>query len=284
MIAEDQSEVIAFLENPATWGDSAGEVVRIDTHGAAVFLVGERAYKMKRAVRFPYMDFSTLERRRTACEAEFAINRRTAPTIYQGVVAVTREPAGLALGGLGVPVEWLVVMWRFDQGCLFDRMAKDGRLRPEHIEALAEEAAAFHEIAERHRDGGGAANIARAIDFNRDGFAAAAGILEPHAARALVTECRDALAKQARLLEARRADGFVRRCHGDLHLRNVCLIENRPTLFDAIEFNDDLAVIDVLYDIAFLIMDLVRDSRTDLASRALNRYLETSDDYGGLAA
>lgn len=284
MIVEDQSEVMVFLENPATWGRSSGEVVRIDTHGAAVFLVGERAYKMKRAVRFPYMDFSTLERRRAACEAEIVINRRTAPMIYLGVVAVTREAAGLALDGGGTPVEWLVVMRRFDQENLFDRMARSGHLRPEHIDALAEEAAAFHDVAERDFEGGGVGNIARAIDLNRDGFAAAGGILEPQAGNDLVAACRHALKKQSGLLEARRAHGFVRRCHGDLHLRNVCLIENKPTLFDAIEFNDDLAVIDVLYDIAFLVMDLVRDGRDDLASRALNRYLETSDDYGGLAA
>jgi len=284
MIVEDQREVIAFLADPATWGHPAGGVVRIDTHGATVFLVGERAYKMKRAVRFPYMDFSTLARRRAACEAEITINRRTAPMIYQGVVAVTKGPAGLALAGTGAPVEWLVAMRRFEQESLFDRMAKAGRLSPEHIDVLAEEAAEFHETAERHGDGGGAANLARAIDLNRDGFAAAAEILDPGAARMLVAACRAALARHAPLLDARRAEGFVRRCHGDLHLRNVCLVEGRPTLFDAIEFNDDLAVIDVLYDIAFLVMDLARDGRTDLANRALNRYLETSDDYGGLAA
>ena len=122
MITEDQAAVVQFLAAPSTHGTA--NVERIDTHSAIVFLAGERAYKLKRAVRFDYLDFSTSERRRAMCDAEVRLNRRTAPDIYRGVVPITREPDGaLALGGLGPPIDWVVEMNRFAQEALFDRLA-----------------------------------------------------------------------------------------------------------------------------------------------------------------
>ena len=124
-VVADQSEIAAFLSTPATYGAGIHEVERIDTHGAMVFLAGQRAYKLKRAVRFPYMDFSTLALRRAACEREVELNRRTAPDLYLGVVPVKRAGDGrLSLGGAGKAVDWLVLMRRFDQDGLFDRLAQ----------------------------------------------------------------------------------------------------------------------------------------------------------------
>src|SRR4051794_15597510 len=124
---ENQDAVFALLADPATHGGQP--VRRIDTHAAAVFLAGERALKVKRAVRFPVLDFSDAEKRHAACEAELAANRRFAPQIYIRVVPITRESDGqLAIGGSGVPVEWAVEMHRFDENCTLDRLAERGEI------------------------------------------------------------------------------------------------------------------------------------------------------------
>jgi len=154
MLTENQDNVIEFLAAPSAYGTST--VDRIDTHSAIVFLAGERAYKLKRAVRFGYLDFSTVERRRAMCEAEVVLNRRTAPAIYRGVVPITRELGGaLALGGSGLPIDWVVEMNRFSQEALFDRLATVGRLDLELMPSLAAAIAKFHSIAEPRMDHGG---------------------------------------------------------------------------------------------------------------------------------
>lgn len=145
-IIEDQRGTIAFLADPRTHGGASAR--RIDTHGAVVFLAGDRAYKLKRAVRFCYMDFSTVERRRAMCEAELAINRRTAPQIYRAAWPVVRQSDGsLALRGVGDAVDWVVVMSRFDEDGLFDRLAERGRLTDAYVDLLAREIVRFHRAA-----------------------------------------------------------------------------------------------------------------------------------------
>ncbi len=129
MVIDDQREVLTVLSRPATYGPSCQAVERIDTHSAAVFLTGDRAFKLKRAVRYDYLDFSTVERRRQCCEAELALNARTAPSIYRRVVPLTRDGHGsLVLDGPGLPVEWLLEMRRFDGDALCDRLAERGAL------------------------------------------------------------------------------------------------------------------------------------------------------------
>ena len=179
MITEDQTEVVRFLASPSTHGGASVE--RIDTHSAVVFLAGQRAYKLKRAVRFDYLDFSTAERRRAMCDAEVRLNRRTAPSVYRGVVAVTREPDGaLALDGRGTPIDWVVEMNRFAQEALFDRLAAAGRLDLGLMSALASSIAEFHITAERRTDHGGKSGMAWVIDGNADGFAEfSEGVLDP---------------------------------------------------------------------------------------------------------
>jgi hypothetical protein len=282
MLTEDQSEVIAFLTSPSTHDGAAVE--RIDTHASIVFLAGARAWKLKRAVRYDYLDFSTVERRRAMCEAEVRINRRTAPEVYRGVVAVTRQPGGaLAIGGSGAPVEWLVDMVRFDQDGLFDRLAAAGRLDFALMGPLATAIARLHASAERRVDHGGAAGMAWVVDGNASGFAEeGAGILDPAACVELTRRSREQLERDAQLLDARRIAGFVRQCHGDLHLRNIVLLDGRPTLFDAIEFNDEIACIDVLYDLCFLLMDLWRRQLPRHANLVCNGYLAETGDFQGL--
>lgn len=283
MIVEDQSETIAFLQRPQTHGGT--EVERIDTHGAVVFLVGERAYKLKRAVKFPYMDFSTVDKRRRACEAELRVNRRTAPELYRRAMPVTRGPEGLELGGAGRVVDWLVVMRRFDQDTLFDRLASRGGLTPLRMSALAERIAQFHLAAERRPDQGGEAGLAWHIEANSKGTQEApAGVFAANVTSTVEAGCRAGAGRLRDLLEQRRESGFVRHCHGDLHLRNICLVDDVPTLFDAIEFDERIACVDTLFDLAFLLMDLERRKLRALANVAFNRYLDVTGDYGGLAA
>jgi hypothetical protein len=285
----DQGEVGAFLSVPATYGTGIARVERVDTHGACVFLAGDRAYKMKRAVRYPYMDFSTLALRKANCKREIALNRRTAPELYLGVEAVVRGADGrLVLGGPGEPVEWLVVMKRFDQNGLCDRLARAGRLTVELMATLADEIAAFHDDAERltgdNAPGGGAAGLGAVIEENLSELGERPDLFPPGDVAAFARTSRAALKRHAPLLDGRLAAGFVRRCHGDLHLRNICVIDGRPRIFDAIEFNDAIACIDVLYDLAFLIMDLEHRGLRGHANLVLNRYLQHEAEVAGLAA
>lgn len=279
----DQTEILEFLGASGTHGGV--DVERIDTHSAVVFLAGDRAWKVKRDVKFDYLDFSTLELRRRACEAELAINRRTAPTLYLRVVPVTREPGGhLALDGQGVPVEWMILMRRFDQEALLDRLAARGALELGVCATLAEEVACFHRDAPRRDEMGGAAAMAWVIDGNVEGLAEqGAGVLDADMCAALARESRAALSRHAARLDERCRSGAVRQCHGDLHLRNIVLLDGRPTLFDAVEFNDRISCGDVLYDLAFLLMDLWRRRLPRHANVVLNGYLHEIGDWTGLA-
>lgn len=284
--AETQAEAVAFLSEPGTYGANVAEVRRIETHISVVFLAGAHAFKLKKAVRYPYLDFSTLEKRRAACEAEIAVNRRAAPMIYRGVVPLARGSGGkLSLGGDGEPVEWLVEMTRFDEDGLFDRLARKGALDRHRIEELAETVAGFHQSAEPKRDVDSAANLAETIAGNAASMAGpAAGAFTADAIARLKDMSDARLAAVRALLDRRRDAGKVRRCHGDLHLGNICLIDGRPVLFDAIEFNETFAVIDALYDAAFLVMDLDHLGARSLAGQFLNRYLDATGDDEGLAA
>ncbi len=280
----EQQDVIDFLGRAGSYGAGVDRVERIDTHGAVVFLAGERAYKLKRAVWFPYMDYSTPERRRAMCEAELAVNRRTAPMLYEAVVPVTREAGALRIGGTGEAVDWLVVMRRFDQAGLFDHLAARGALTDALMRELAAEIAEFHAQAERRPDHGGVAGIEWVIDGNRTGLLDAGETFDRTLVERFDRGCREWLERTRALLDARRVGGFVRHCHGDLHLRNICLIEGRPVLFDAIEFSEQIACIDTIYDLAFLLMDLEQRALRPLGNAAFNAYLEASGDRGALSA
>jgi aminoglycoside phosphotransferase family enzyme/predicted kinase len=283
MITEDQSDVVRFLSSPSS--DDGASVEQIETHSAVVFLAGQRAYKLKRAVRFDYLDFSTSDRRRLMCEAELRLNQRTAPKLYRRVIPVTREQNGaLALGGAGTPVDWVLEMNRFPQEALFDRLAAAGQLDLALMPSLGAAVAAFHATAERRPDHGGVAGMAWVIDGNASGFAEhGTGVLDPEACRQLTDAQRAELDARATTLEERRTSGFVRQCHGDLHLRNIVLLDGRPTLFDAIEFDDRIACIDVLYDLAFLLMDLWRRRLTRHANAVWNGYLAETNDLTGIS-
>ena len=285
MVIEDQRETVEFLSTPSAYEPQIKSVERIDTHSAMVFLAGDRAYKLKRAVRYDYLDFSTLERRRAACEAEVAVNRRTAPQLYLGVVPITREAGGgLALGGSGTPVDWLVRMVRFNQSALLDRLAAGHALDIELMPALAHAVSDLHAVAGPRKDQGGRDGISWVIEGNAEAFAEFSGSVFDHSACDRVNElARAELERHGELLDGRRPQGFVRECHGDLHLRNIVLLDGRPTLFDGVEFNDRISCVDVLYDFAFLVMDLWRLRLPAHANLLFNTYLARTDALAALS-
>jgi len=286
MSASDQAEVIAFLSRPQAFAES--EVQRIETHISIIFLAGGKAYKLKRAVVLPYLDFSTPDRRRRYCEAEIAVNRRTAPELYERVALITKENTGaLALDGLGEPVDYLVVMKRFDQSGLFDHLAETDGLSDQLMSALADVIARFHDGAARHYDKGGCKGMEKVVSINLESLQRHAGaVFDPAAIQGYGARIDGALKQCCELLDARRKAGFVRHCHGDLHLRNICLYNGKPLLFDAIEFSDDIACIDTLYDLAFLLMDMEHRRLRRLANLVFNRYWgrEEAPSLAGLAA
>jgi aminoglycoside phosphotransferase family enzyme/predicted kinase len=283
---ETQQAVIDFLGDPASHGGAP--VKRIDTHAALVFLAGDRVLKIKRAVRFPFLDFSTLGKRRVACEAEIKVNRAFAPAIYRGVVPITRDPAGrLSIAGRGEPVEWAVEMRRFDENQTLDRLADSGRIDETLADRLGRTVAAAHRVAPTVTNAHFTETLTDIIAQNEAELAGEPDLLSLDDLRALAAATRDAFDRVKPLLQARERAGLVRRCHGDLHLGNVVLIEGKPVLFDAIEFDDRIATGDVLYDLAFLLMDLAERGLRPAANIVFNRYLiETQriHDLDALAA
>jgi aminoglycoside phosphotransferase family enzyme len=283
--SDPQAAAIAYLSDPSSHGLGTEAVERLDTHGAMVFLAGDRAYKLKRAVKFPYMDFSTVERRRRFCEAEVALNRRTAPGLYLGAEPIMRRADGrLGIGGVGEPVDWVVIMRRFDQSALLDDRARRGTLDVPLVLELADEVYRFHCAAKPAPDFGGRAGLRAVADGNAESLRVARDILPASEVEPLIDATVRALARVGDLADRRRAEGKIRRCHGDLHLRNICLIDGRPTLFDCIEFDDAIACIDVMYDLAFLLMDLWHRGLKRHANAVLNRYLDLSGGDGGVLA
>jgi aminoglycoside phosphotransferase family enzyme/predicted kinase len=282
ILVDDQQVAIGLLADPVTYR-VPGPVEVLETHISRIFLAGDRVYKMKRAIKLPYVDFSTPSLRLSACLKEVELNSRTAPGLYLGVRRITREADGRpVLDGTGELIDAVVEMRRFDQSALLDRMALAGTLTPPLMTETARMVVQFHRGAPIVHAGGGAANLAGVLDINKAGFATS-HVFSHDEVVTFDGSFREALVRHAALLDRRETTGKVRRCHGDLHLRNICLLEGSPRLFDCIEFNDQIATIDVLYDLAFLLMDLWRRGLLELANLAMNRYLDEADDEDGFA-
>ena len=264
-----QEGVFAFLTDPATHP----HVHRIDTHGASVFLEGNRALKIKRAIRFPFLDYSTLQKRKAACDEEIRINRPFAPQVYHRVVAIALTPDGsLELDGKGEVVEYAIEMSRFDESQTIDHLAEAGPLDPDLVDAIAEAIAASHTIAPLAPAEPWINSLPGIIEGNSAAFQEAA-CFAAGAIDDLTQASLSAFARIRGLLKQRGRQGFLRRCHGDLHLANIVLIDRKPVLFDAIEFDPVMASTDVLYDLAFPLMDLIHYGRQAEANALLNRYL-----------
>ena len=230
---DDQTAIVAFLEDPTTHGGARTR--RIDTHAAMVFLAGDDVYKVKRPVKYAYLDFSTLERRKAACDRELEVNRAYAGEIYHGVVPITRDAAGgLAIDGDGVPVEWAVHMRRFDETSTLDRAIREGPLPADVVDAIADRLAEAHAVAERRDGTPWIDDLMNYLDDNAASFAAAPDLFPADQAARLDARAHESLAAIRPLLEARKREGKIRHIHGDCHLGNVAMIDGAPRFFDAI--------------------------------------------------
>ena len=271
--ADPQAEVFRFLADPRTHGLDE-PVKRVDTAGAVVFLAGTEVYKVKRAVAFPFMDLSTLERRRRACEAEIAVNRDNAPGVYLDALPIVRAGARLRhrRGGRARRMGRPHAPLRRDPDAR-SRQPAAGRYPTPSSTGWRWRSGASHARAPLRDAARAAQGIETYIEQNDAAFAERPDLFPPAKARRLTQDSRLAFAVARPALLARGAAGFVRRCHGDLHLRNIVLIDGEPTLFDAVEFSDEVASGDVLYDLAFLLMDLEERDLRGAANRLFNRYL-----------
>ncbi|MDP3527233.1 MAG: AAA family ATPase [Hoeflea sp.] len=278
----DQTEVVTFLSDPATYGIDA-PVEMITTHSAHVFLAGDMAYKIKRAVKYNYLDFSTLDARREVIARELALNAPAAPAIYDRVVKITRDGAGrLALDGKGTPVEYALRMHRFRREDELTSIADAGKLTNDLADRLGRVVAGLHAAAEI-RPSDGAALIGDIVEELREALVPMDSILGSERLAVYFGRTDRTFRELASLLSQRSGEGRVRRCHSDLHLKNLVMIGGQPVPFDALEFDERLGTCDTVYDFAFLVMDLLHRGLSGQANALQNSYLRQSRDYAGLA-
>lgn len=259
----------------------------LETHLSYVLLTGCFAYKFKKPLRLSFVDFSDLAKRKHACDEELRLNRRLAPAMYLDVIAITGSDAAPTIGGAGRAIEYCVKMRQFDQRSMLDQALEHGQVSAAHFDALAVTVAQFHlgiATANASSPYGTAEQVGR---YAMENFTEIGTDIGNDAESTALSELRAWTAAQLTrlrpLMIERKAKGFVRECHGDMHVSNMVLIEDRIVVFDCIEFNPDLYWIDVISEIAFLLMDLDLRDRPDLAHRFLNLYLEVTGDYGALA-
>ena len=264
-----------------------GTAQLVETHISSVIITEEYVYKLKKPLNLGFLDFSTLQRRRFYCEEELRLNKRLSPTLYVDVVALYGTVEQPVFEEAGPVLEYLVRMRPFPQQAQMDRLLQRGELSGGQLCDLAVYIADFHasaSVATARDHYGEPPTVARPVQQN---FSQIAGYCDDPAILARLQSLSHwserTLAGYRDLFQQRKADGFVRECHGDLHLRNLAWVDDGPLAFDCIEFDPDLYWIDVINDIAFLLMDLRHQQRPDLARLFLNRYLERSGDYAGLA-
>lgn len=281
-----QARLIESLRNPAVHGAGVERVTVLETHISYVLLTGQHAYKIKKPVDLGFLDFTSLAGRRYYCEQELRLNRRLAPSIYLDVVAITGSLDHPVIGGSGPALEYAVKMREFPQDALLSRVLARGELTPAHIDMLAAKVAAFHRGVDTARADASFGFPEDILGFALQNFTQIGPLLDDASDRAALDTLdywtRREHTIRAALLRQRRQDGFIRECHGDLHLGNIALVDGEITIFDCIEFNDRLRWIDVMSEVAFIVMDLQDRLRPDLANRLLNAYVETTGDYAGL--
>ncbi len=277
---------VTFMLDPGVYDHPVNIIELIETHISWVILTGDFAYKIKKPVNYGFLDFSTLEKRRKYCEQELHLNRRLAPEIYLDIVSITGAPEQPVISGSGEVFEYAVKMLQFPQSAQLDNRLAAGVLGIEHMDAIAQMIADFHRIipvADNSTSFGNTDLVYRPVRENFE----------------LINECPDTepytdtlnqlqqwsiseFLKLESVFAQRKHAGFVRECHGDMHLRNLLWLEGKPLAFDCIEFNPELRWIDVISEVAFLVMDLQYRQQYRFANRILNSYLEVTGDYAAL--
>lgn len=279
----DSTAMLAALRNPAAYPHPVVRVELIETHISWVLLTGTYAYKIKKPVNLGFLDFTTLAARRHFCEEELRLNRRLAPELYLDVVPIAGAPGAPRIGGDGPPLEYAVKMRQFDQACLLDNAVRNGEIATQAVASLARKLADFHAHAQQQVSAQDQA--AGVLKPATDNFAQLLALVEAPAEAAALNAIRAWTLRTFEALAAtftqRATRGFVRECHGDLHLGNIVLLKGAAVPFDCLEFNPELRRSDVLSEVAFLMMDLEAHNRRDLAYAFLSAYLEASGDYAG---
>ncbi|HSN52462.1 MAG TPA: AAA family ATPase [Woeseiaceae bacterium] len=273
--------LVEALLRPAAFPHPAGDIELLETHISWVVLAGGYAYKIKKPVVLDFLDFGTLEKRRHYCDEELRLNRPWAPELYLDVVAITGPADAPVIGGDGEVLEYAVTMRRFDQDLRLDRQLADGLLTVADMKELGQTIAARHAEAARPEPADRDRLVGQAVHYFRENFDHLGGIIDDDELRFLQDWTERELGKHEATLRQRFDDGFVRDCHGDLHLGNLVRLPSGITTFDCIEFNPDLRNTDVFADVGFLAMDLTAKGHPELAAHFLNRYLEKSGDYEG---
>lgn len=286
MDLDAQARLVNALQDPKRYPHPVARFQVIETHISWVILTGPYAYKLKKPVNLGFLDFSTLEKRRFYCHEELRLNRRLAPELYEAVVAITGDADDPRLGGEGPVIDYAVRMVQFPDGARLDQVSDRGGLTPAHIDQIADILASFHrEVPRAGMESvfGSAAGIGDRMLQNFEQIAAHCEDAAVHARLKPLREwTRVKLAELRDDFELRRREGWIRECHGDLHLANMALIDDRVVIFDCLEFAEDLRWIDPLSEAAFLYMDLEHRGHTILARRFLNQYLEAANDYQAL--
>lgn len=278
--------LIRQLMQPALFDHPVENVRLVETHISWVILTGSYAYKIKKPVNLGFLDFSTLEKRHFYCQEELRLNRRLAADYYLGVVPVTGTVEQPCWGGTAEVIEYAVKMRQFPQHAQLDRLLASGEVQPRYLDAFAELIARFHAgipVADKSSSYGSAEHVYQPVDGN---FSKLEERLTAPELRSLLDSLRqwsrNAFTHMKAVFKQRKEQGFVRECHGDMHLRNMAWIDGQPLVFDCIEFNPELRWIDVISEIAFLVMDLMQRGAPELAWRFLNAYLAHTGDYAGL--
>jgi aminoglycoside phosphotransferase family enzyme/predicted kinase len=279
--------LIQALLNPAAYPHPVTHIELVETHISWVLLTGQYAYKIKKNVQFDFLDFSTLEKRHFYCQEELRFNSRFAPDLYLQVVPITGSAEHPQINGSGEAIEYAVQMQQFDGSQLLSHIADRGELSHAIIDQLAELTANFHKNAKSDTSNSPFGTPQETHHWFQGNFAHIRPLINNERFLQQILQLEhwgeQALLKNKRLMELRKQQGFIRECHGDLHLGNITLIDGIVTLFDGIEFNPGLHWIDTISEIAFVIMDLQHRGFNQLAHRFLNRYLSVSGDYEGLA-
>jgi hypothetical protein len=286
--AHDTPELIQSLHDPACYDHPAGPVQMIETHISWILLTGEFAYKIKKPLDLGFLDFSSLDKRLHACCDEVQLNRRLAPAIYLDVVPITGIPAAPRVNGSGETFEYAVKMHQFPPDATLDRLDAAGGITAHHVDAIAATLARFHlegcARAAADSPWGSPDTVWQPVAQN---FVQIARHLNDPADRqgldALQQWSESEHARLAPLMDARKRDGFIRECHGDLHLGNLAWVDDQLLVFDCLEFNPELRWIDIQSEIAFCYMDLLQRGHADWAWLFLNLWLEQTGDHAGLA-
>lgn len=278
--------LIAALQNPALYPHPVEGFQLIETHISWVLLTGPFAYKFKKPVNFGFLDFTTLSARQHFCNEELRLNQRLTDDLYLEVIPVTGTPDAPQLGGEGEVIEYALKMRQFPQNGLFSTLQANGELTAAHIDEMARQIGNFHTTAPV---------VTAEHDLGSPDSVMAPVLQNFEQIRPLISEKADLLQLDALqewaetsfnrlkpLLKQRKAEGFIRECHGDIHLGNIALIDNKVVIFDCVEFNEPFRMTDVYADIGFLAMDLEDRGLKSLSRRLISQYLEITGDYQGL--